>query len=290
MMIDGFIKYLTDVKGISQNTVKGYYRDIKSWEKFLDGNSNVTRNIIRSYLVFLQKKGLKPSSVNRNLSAIRSYYSYEILNGVRDDNPMNQIKSLKAEKKLPNYLFFKDLEKIFSKEGDDFFTIRDKLIFKTLYSTGCRVSELVSIRLEQVCNSEKRVCVTGKGDKDRFLYFTPDVIELIKIYIPLRKKTFHNNIVTNSLFLDYKGESLTTRGVFYLIDKRIKEAGVDKSVSPHTFRHTFATHLLNEGADIRVVQELLGHKSISTTQIYTHTGIEKLRQVYRGAHPHGKKN
>ncbi|QEN06341.1 tyrosine recombinase [Thiospirochaeta perfilievii] len=250
----------------------------------------MTRSIIRRYLVLLQKRGLKASTVNRHLSAIRNYYKFEILTGVREDNPFNQIKSLKQESKLPNYLFFKDLEKIFSNGGDDFFHIRDQLIFKTLYSTGCRVSELVGITVNQVKNGESRVKVIGKGDKDRFVYLTPDVKNLIKKYLPLREEMLKDRGKINSLFLDFMGDKLTTRGVYYLIEKRVREVGMDKKVSPHTFRHTFATHLLNEGADIRVVQELLGHKSISTTQIYTHTGIEKLRQVYRGAHPHGKKS
>lgn len=290
MKIDDFINYLGSVKGVSNNTLISYRRDLKSWKTFLDGNYIISRSIIRRYLVLLQKKGFKASTVNRHLSAIRSYYKFEILNGLRDDNPMSQIKSLKKEQKLPNYLFFKDLEKIFSKECNDFFQVRDQLIFKTLYSTGCRVSELVGITVNQVKIGVNRVKVIGKGDKDRFVYFTPDVKALIKVYLPLREDKLKGKGEINSLFLDFMGDGLTVRGVYYLIDKRIREVGVDRKVSPHTFRHTFATHLLNEGADIRVVQELLGHQSISTTQIYTHTGIEKLRQVYRGAHPHGKKS
>ncbi len=290
MKIDDFINYLGSVKGVSNNTLISYRRDLNSWRTFLDGNDIITRSIIRRYLVLLQKRGFKASTVNRHLSAIRSYYKFEILSGLRDDNPMNQIKSLKRERKLPNYLFFKDLEKIFSKEACDFFQVRDQLIFKALYSTGCRVSELVGMTVNQVKNGESRVKVIGKGDKDRFVYFTPDVKDLIKVYLPLREDKLGEKGELNSLFLDFMGRELTVRGVYYLIDKRIREVGVDKKVSPHTFRHTFATHLLNEGADIRIVQELLGHQSISTTQIYTHTGIEKLRQVYRGAHPHGKKN
>ena len=290
MKAEDYINYLISVKGVSENTSKNYTRDLNSWSNFLGCSSRVTRDIIRHYLVELQKRGLKASTVNRHLSAIRSYYRYEILQGLRKDNPFGQIKSLKQDSKLPNYLFFKDLEKIFSREGNDFFTIRDLLIFKTLYSTGARVSELVDIKVNQVISYQKRVLVTGKGDKDRFVYFTPDVVNLIKDYIPLREELLMNKRKeSDSLFLDYMGLNLTARGVYYLIAKRIREAGINKKVSPHTFRHTFATHLLNEGADIRVVQELLGHKSISTTQIYTHTGIEKLRQVYRGAHPHGKK-
>ena len=290
MKIDDFINYLGSVKGVSNNTLISYGRDLNSWITFLDGNDNITRSIIRRYLVVLQKRGFKASTVNRHLSAIRSYYKFEILSGLRDDNPMSQIKSLKREQKLPNYLFFKDLEKIFNKEAEDFFQIRDQLIFKALYSTGCRVSELVGMTASQVKNGESRVKVIGKGDKDRFVYFTPDVKALIKKYLPLREEKLTGKGEVNSLFLDFMSEALTVRGVYYLIDKRIREVGVDKKVSAHTFRHTFATHLLNEGADIRIVQELLGHKSISTTQIYTHTGIEKLRQVYRGAHPHGKKS
>ncbi|MGL1894319.1 MAG: tyrosine-type recombinase/integrase [Spirochaetaceae bacterium] len=291
MNVENFISYLRSVRSVSEYTAVSYTRDITAWETFLDGREKVTRSIIRSYLVVLQKKGLKASTVNRQLSAIRSYYRFEILSGIREDNPFNQIKSLKKESKLPNYLFFKDLEKIFNKEGEDFFSVRDLLIFKTLYSTGCRVSELIGIRVSQVQSEQGRVQVVGKGDKDRFVYFTPDVISLITKYLPIREELLKKKGEENdSLFLDYKAVEITTRGIYYLIDKRIREAGVDKKVSPHTFRHTFATHLLNEGADIRIVQELLGHKSISTTQIYTHTGIEKLRQVYRGAHPHGTRN
>lgn len=289
MRVEEFICYLKNVKSLSHNTCVSYTRDIRSWERFLDGNDNVTRSIIRRYLVELQKRNFKAGTVNRHLSSIRSYYRYEILSGIRDDNPFSQIKSLKKESKLPNYLFFKDLEKIFSYIGDDFYSIRDKLIFKTLYSTGCRVSELVGMTVNQVESNQKRIQVVGKGDKDRFVYLTPGVQELLKVYLPLRDVKLKGKVDNSSLFLDYMGIGLTTRGIYYLIEKRIREVGIDKKVSPHTFRHTFATHLLNEGADIRIVQELLGHKSISTTQIYTHTGIEKLRQVYRGAHPHGKK-
>ncbi|MBN2619302.1 MAG: tyrosine-type recombinase/integrase [Spirochaetales bacterium] len=287
MMVEDFIHYIKNIRNLSSNTVNSYTKDLKSWEDFIS-NKEVNRKTIRSYLVELQKRGLKATTVNRHLSAIRSYYSFEIKSGFRDDNPFNQIKSLKKEGKIPNYLFFKELEKIFSNSGDDFFSIRDMLIFKTLYSTGCRVSELVAIKVNEI-NGKNRVLVTGKGDVDRFVYLTPDVKKILKEYLPLREKLLlEKKGNSDSLFLDYKGDELTTRGVYYLIEKRIKEAGIEKNVSPHTFRHTFATHLLNEGADIRVVQELLGHKSISTTQIYTHTGIEKLRQVYRGAHPHGK--
>lgn len=291
MKIDTFISYLTDVKGVSSNTTRSYSKDLLSWEKFTRGNNGITRSIIRRYLVDLQRRGLKATTVNRHLSAIRSYYRFEILNGDREDNPFGQIRSLKKESKLPNHLFFKDLEKIFNKGGEDFFTIRDFLIFKTLYSTGCRVSELVEMDVNYVLSSESRIQVIGKGDKDRFVYFTPDVKAIIKKYLPLRQELLlKKEKDSTKLFLDYKAVGITTRGIYYLVDKRIREAGIKKKVSPHTFRHTFATHLLNEGADIRIVQELLGHKSISTTQIYTHTGIEKLRQVYRGAHPHGKKD
>lgn len=289
MKIEEFLIYMTDVKNVSTNTSISYKKDLDSWNSFLQGRERITRSVIRLYLVELNKRGLKASTVNRHLSSIRTYYRFEILKGYRDDNPFNQIKSLKKQRKLPNYLFFKDLEKIFSKCGDDFFSVRDKLIFKTLYSTGCRVSELTDIRADQVAADVSRIQVTGKGDKDRFVYLTPYVKALVKKYLPLREAFLtEKNKEDERLFIDYMGIGLTTRGIYYLIEKRVREAGIDKKVSPHTFRHTFATHLLNEGADIRIVQELLGHKSISTTQIYTHTGIEKLRQVYRGAHPHGK--
>lgn len=286
MKIDEFINYLGAVKNLSENSLKNYKRDIDDWSDFLKERS-VKRSVIRLYLVHLSDRGLKSTTVNRRLSSIRSYYRFEILKGYRKDNPFNQVKSLKKERKLPDYLFFQDLEKIFEDVKEDFFKVRDQLIFKTLYSTGCRVSELVDLNLSQVNGNKIRV--RGKGDKDRFVFFTPDVRSLIIKYTPLREELQKRlGVEDDALFLDYMGKRLTSRGVYYLTQKRIREAGVNKKVSPHTFRHTFATHLLNEGADIRVVQELLGHSSISTTQIYTHTGIEKLRKVYRGAHPHGK--
>lgn len=288
MRLEEFITYLKVVKGLSENTITGYSKDLISWYNYVREKKKITRSVIRLYLVELNKRGLKPNSVNRHLSSIRSYYSFEILKGYREDNPFGQVKSLKKDSKLPNYLFFKDLEKIFKDSEDGFFKVRDKLIFKTLYSTGCRVSELVSIMTNQIQGANK-VRIVGKGDKDRFVFLTPDVQALIKKYTPLRMELQKKyNETDNAFFVDYLGKGLTTRGVYYLLEKRVREAGISKKVSPHTFRHTFATHLLNEGADIRVVQELLGHQSISTTQVYTHTGIEKLRQVYRVAHPHGK--
>lgn len=288
MRLEEFVTYMKVVKGLSEHTLTGYSKDLILWFNYVKDKKKITRSVIRLYLVELNKRGLKPNSVNRHLSSIRSYYKFEILKGYREDNPFGQVKSLKKDRKLPNYLFFKDLEKIFEYPEDDFFNVRDKLIFKTLYSTGCRVSEIAQITIDQIQCTDK-IRIVGKGDKDRFVFLTPDVKTLIVKYTPLRKELQEKyKVVDNTFFVDYIGKGLTTRGIYYLLEKRVRKAGISKKVSPHTFRHTFATHLLNEGADIRVVQELLGHQSISTTQVYTHTGIEKLRQVYRGAHPHGK--
>lgn len=289
MKVEEFLIYCRRMKNLSENSVKAYTKDLESWRAFIGEKEKVTRRDIRLYLVRLKEEGLSPVSVNRRLSAVKSYYHYEIKQGMRKDNPLTLIRSLKKSRKLPDYLFSEDLDKLFKEEEESFFSLRDRFLMKTLYSTGCRVSELCQMDVTEFVKQD-HIVVTGKGNKMRRVYLGPKVISLGEKYLLYRKKLLlEKEKEEKALFLDYMGERLTARGVYYLIDKRVKEAGIQKKVTPHTFRHTFATHMLNEGADIRVVQEMLGHASISTTQIYTHTGIDRLKQIYRGAHPRGKR-
>jgi site-specific recombinase XerD len=175
-------------------------------------------------------------------------------------------------------------------EGEDFTAHRDRSLFEMLYSTGCRVSELCHLSVQSV--DRNRILIRGKGGKERYVFIGEKARIALNDYLPLRKARLVQKGLQDitALILDERGQGLTTRGVYYLLQKYMRKSGLNRKIGPHAFRHAFATEILNEGADIRVVQELLGHASLSTTQVYTHTGIERIRKVYRNAHPHGKRN
>ncbi|MCP4136495.1 MAG: tyrosine-type recombinase/integrase [bacterium] len=289
-MIDTYLDYIKNIRKLSDATVVSYRKDLSVWFGYLErweiDEAEIDKQIARSFVGELSRQGMASSSINRKISALKGFYDFLIKRGKSPYNPFAGIKSMKLNRTLPVHLTDQEIGVLIGLTKNDFIGLRDCLIFELLYSTGCRVSEICGMSCSDLLKSNP--VVRGKGGKDRWIFVGREARKALNDYLPIRKVRLRKKD-DDSLLLDILGKPITARGIYYIIENYIKKAGFSKKVSPHTFRHSFATGLVNEGADIRVVQELLGHSSISTTQIYTHTGIERLKQVYRKSHPHGKK-
>ena len=274
--INEFKSYLMYEKMFSSNTVNSYVRDLEEFNSFLESEyiKHVTYKDIRSYLAHMYNKKYSSRTISRKLSAIRSFYKYEVNKGVIRDNPCLLISNPKVEKKLPNYLSYNEIETML--EVPDTFknnSLRDKLIIEILYSTGIRVSELVNIKVKDIDFYNNQILILGKGNKERYVIFGNTLKDMLKEYISIKSDSEY--LITNKY-----NKKMSTRSIEEIVKKIVKIDGIKNKVTPHTIRHTFATHMLNEGADLRVVQELLGHTNIETTQIYTHLTNEKILNEY----------
>ena len=293
-----FLEYIETVLNLSPATVKSYKADLEQYLEYLKDMDadveNPDKNTGRGFAAYLSYSGLKYSSVNRKISALRKFYDYLLKEGEAKYNPFSSLSNLKGEKRLPEHLELDEVEKIrnfiISENRDEFSKLRNKALVDFIFSTGCRISEAVSLNYDDIRFRDGTVKVRGKGNKERIVFVSGRAADSVKEYgsAALKEGRYKQGRV-NPLFVNRRGERLTVRGAFYLIDKIITGAGIQKKVSPHTLRHTFATHLVDQGADIRMVQEMLGHASLSTTQVYTHVGISRLKDVYRNAHPHSRK-
>ena len=280
--INKFIEYISIEKNYSKNTVVNYTNDLSQFEEFCkkNGIEKVESINIREFVVSLTGKKYGKASVERKLAVLKSFFNYLAKEGVISNNPSEHISFPKKEKKLPRFLEQNEVEHLLNGVNvSEEYGLRDKAILETLYSTGTRVSELVNINIEDLDFSNALVKVTGKGSKERIVPLGGKAVEALKNYIA------ENAAKSGALFNNTKKERLDTRSVRFIIDKWVKRCGLNKHISPHSLRHSFATHLLNNGADLRSVQELLGHSSLSTTQIYTHVTTERLKEVYGKAHP-----
>jgi len=242
----------------------------------------------RAYLAHLNEKGYSKATIARKLATLRSFYKYLVKTGQVSSNPMTAIRTPKQEKRLPRFLEYEEVKKLL--EAPDINTwlgARDRAMFETLYSTGMRVSELVALNLDDIDFLSEVVHIRGKGKKERIAPISTSALQIIQRYLEFRNKRAQNygNFDNKVLFVNKHGKRLSTRSVRRKMDKYLKMVGLDPGISPHTLRHSFATHMLNNGADLRSVQELLGHQSLSTTQIYTHLTTRKLKEVYDSAHP-----
>lgn len=283
--INEFKSYLMYEKMFSSNTVNSYVRDLEEFNSFLESEyiKHVTYKDIRSYLAYMYNKKYSSRTISRKLSAIRSFYKYEVNKGVIKDNPCLLISNPKVEKKLPNYLSYNEIETML--EVPDTFknnSLRDKLIIEILYSTGIRVSELVNINVKDIDFYNNQILILGKGNKERYVIFGNTLKDMLKEYISIKNDSEY--LITNKY-----NKKMSTRSIEEIVKKIVKIDGIKNKVTPHTIRHTFATHMLNEGADLRVVQELLGHENLKTTEVYTHVSNERLRSVYLSSHPRAKK-
>ena len=287
-----FLDYLKYERNYSNNTIIAYENNIEKFFLYLKENNivdlkDVNYQVARNYISYLYKDNYQPKSINRMLSAVRSFFKYLKMNNKILLNPFELIEGPKIAKKLPKYLTINDCEKILlapdlsNKTG-----IRDALILELLYVTGIRVGELVNIQLNDILMPSKTIKIMGKGSKERIVFYGTRCDSLLKKYLQVRSSFFKKKI--DYLIISNTGKQMSTKEIRNIINKLKTKAGIDMNISPHTFRHTFATHMLNEGASLRSVQELLGHENLSTTTIYTHLTNEKLRKTYLMTHPRAR--
>ncbi|HYO10544.1 MAG TPA: tyrosine recombinase XerC [Tepidisphaeraceae bacterium] len=311
-LVQQFLDYLQLEKHFSDYTVKSYGADLIQFGQFLSGeigqhNAEPPLNVVfpetpasldekqvkaeplqvREFLAYLYGQNYTKSTTARKLATLRSFYKFLIRRGLVTVSPLSQIRTPKQEKRLPKCLDLEQVQKLLDAPGDgDLLAARDKAMLEVLYSSGVRVSELVELKMSDIDLDEGVLRVLGKGRKERLTPIGSQAINAIRKYLEFRNADPRFRVEGDSrVFLNKHGESLSTRSVRRKLDKYLVAAGLDPGISPHTLRHSFATHLLNNGADLRSVQELLGHQSLSTTQIYTHLTTTRVKEAYDAAHP-----
>ncbi len=327
MVVQEFLNYLKFEKRFSEHTAKCYGADLEQFSQFLAGRSDAGRNTaeqvsftarhggaatavatqtnlkldqillsvdinsVRAYLAVLNEKQYSKATIARKLATLRSFYKFLVKRNQISSNPVIAIRTPKQDKRLPHFLEYDQIKCLLETPStNSWLGARDRAIMETLYSTGVRVSELVALNMDDVDFLGEVVHIRGKGKKERIVPIGTSALQVIQHYMEFRNKRAQSNPNFDSkvLFVNKHGRRLSTRSVRRKMDKYLKMAGLDPSISPHTLRHSFATHMLNNGADLRSVQELLGHQSLSTTQIYTHLTTRKLKEVYEKAHPREK--
>ena len=289
-----YLSYLESVRGLSSRTLRVYRDDLERFETFLDGMDldTVKAHEIRAFAGSLVMEGKASSSVNRALSTIRGYFRYRMRFSGALSNPGREVENLASARPLPKFLFDEEMGTLIDSIGEaGFVDARDKALFEVLYSTGCRASEIAGMSLDGMDASRGLVRVIGKGSKERVVFLGRKASASLGAYMAMRSMRLSRLKLTDhgKIFVNTKGNPLGVRGMEQIVEKRRIAAQMKKSISPHAFRHSFATQLVASGADIRVVQEMLGHSSVSTTQVYAHVDMERLRKVYELAHPHGTK-
>lgn len=292
MLIDQFITYIATEKRYSQLTVSAYSSDLMQFADYLkvkyelDDLAGVNPAMVRSYIVWLKdEKGLSNRSINRKMTTLRTFYKYCLREGVIEKSPMMKVKALKQPKQLPKFVPEEDINKVSFPEGDDFPSRRDELLFELLYQTGMRQAELRGLKDGDVDKMGMMLKVRGKRNKDRLIPLSHQMVEMISKYQVLRDATFAQH--PDRLLLNDNGEALTPYFIYNKVHRLLEAVTSLKQKSPHVLRHTFATHLLDEGASLVAIQKLLGHEDLATTQIYAHTTIEQLKQIHKQAHPKG---
>lgn len=320
ILVQEFANYLTFEKRFSEHTAKCYGADLTQFTGFMttakgqggqtegfaepghtEGGlaTQTTVNVdqlllavqtedVRAFLASMNERQYSPSTIARKLATLRSFYKFLVKRGQVDQNPVAPIRTPKQEKKLPKCLEYEEVKRLIeTPPTNTWLGARDRAILEALYSTGIRVSELVALNMDDVDFLGEVVHVRGKGKKERLAPISSSALQAIQSYIEFRNRRAQNNpnFDAKVLFANKHGKRLSTRSIRRKMDKYLRMAGLDPAISPHTLRHSFATHMLNNGADLRSVQELLGHQSLSTTQVYTHLTTNKMKQVYQDAHP-----
>ena len=288
--LEKYLKYLKFNRNYSDNTLISYEEDIIEYLDYLEREClslyDVKYSDIRFLLEYYNSLKLKNVSIRRKISSLKGFYKYLCRLGKVNDNPFSYVTLPKKEKKLPQYLNYNEMIEIFDViDTSSLLGLRNRLIMELLYATGIRVSELVNIKINDIDINNRSIEVTGKGDKTRIVFFNEICKKILKEYLS-ESREFRRD---EYLIINQHGHGITTRGIRLIMDKVIKETSIIKHVHPHIIRHTFATHLLNNGCDLLTVQELLGHASISTTGIYTHVTVEHVKDVYYHTHPRSHK-
>ncbi len=293
-LTDEFLLYLSAVRGLSDNTVKGYGNDLLQLQEFLTPELDV-KSITRENLMLcigrLSSENKSAATVNRFIAAVRTLFAYAKKLKYVEKNPSLEMKTVKLPKRIPNFMTTAEVGEICEEPVKEelLWKSRDHALFLMLYSSGCRASEIVGLKLSDFMDGGHSAIVTGKGNKQRKVFFAEEARKALSEYLMDRKKVLAENNINpapQELFINQKGGALTTGGLRYILNRYSGVEGTNRHINPHAFRHTFATTMLGNGADVRLVQEMLGHSSISTTQRYTHITTEKLIETYNKAHPH----
>jgi integrase/recombinase XerC len=300
--IKDFQIYLKVQRNVSEHTLKAYIADVEEFNSFLQRNDikkksdaiiDVEPETIRTYLSHLYREKVKKVTVNRKVSSLRSFYKYLLRTGKIKNNPAEMVQTPKIEKYMPTFLSVDETFQLLDAQSDNSVSgLRDHAMLELFYSSGLRLSELAGLNVTDFDFSQALVKLRGKGKKERIVPVGKQALQAIDEYIKktaeVRKKN-DDNVFKNPLFLNIRGERITARSIARIVDATTVKSGIGRKISPHSLRHSFATHLLNAGADLRSIQELLGHESLSTTQKYTAVNINRMMEVYDKAHPRAKK-
>lgn len=289
-LIQEFIDYLDVERGLSQNTLASYRRDLHHYSQFLAKGAtdpqSVDRSTILDYLLSLQKTGRATSTIARRLAALKAFYQYLVREQHVPFDPTEHLESPKQRKRLPMVLSINEIERLLAQANPRTVTgLRDRAMLELLYATGIRVSELVALDVGDLNLEGQFLRCQGKGDKERIVPIGSVAIEMNQRYLERGRHALLRDPSETALYLNQHGRRLTRQGFWKILKKYAQKAGISRAITPHTIRHSFATHLLENGADLRAVQEMLGHADISTTQIYTHVTKHRLKDVYAKAHP-----
>jgi len=288
--LNQFLSYLKYEKNASPHTIKSYKTDLNQLAEFLKEKGILLREVdnvlLRGFLARLHERKEMKSTVARKLASVRSFLQFCVKRKWLEDNPAKVVSTPKQERRIPSFLSEEEVANFLElPHSNKILDLRDKAVLEFLYATGVRVSELVGINLEDISLEERLIRVKGKGKKERLLPFGKKAEESLMKYLRGRSSINKGRIDQKALFLNYRGQRLAPRSVERIIDKYIRLSALKRKISPHSFRHSFASHLLSRGADLRVIQELLGHESLATTQKYTHLDLAQLVKVYRKSHP-----
>jgi integrase/recombinase XerD len=287
-LVDGYLNFLTVEKGLSRNTVESYARDMGKYARFLGGTDHrhVETRDVMSFLAHLAEEGISTPSIARCLAAVRGFHKYLLIDGHAASDPTVNVETPRGWQRLPRTLSSKEVEALLGQpDVKTLLGLRDKAMLEVLYATGLRVSELVGLRRDSVNLERGYILVVGKGEKERAVPLGDAALTAINSYVERSRPLLLKNGESEALFVSSRRRPITRQMFWKKIKQYVQQAGIRRSVSPHTLRHSFATHLLDNGADLRAVQAMLGHADISTTQIYTHVSRERLRRLHEKYHP-----
>ena len=291
--VEEYLDYLFSVRGVSERTLSAYRHDLEHFSAYCENHGiqaeKADRQEVMGFVSDLSAEGFSSVSVNRSLSSIRGFYHWLQRFSHRSDDPTLPLRNLKTPKTLPVFLWEGEMAHFseLPEKAGILWPERDKALIQLMYSGGLRISEAAALTLKNMDSGFTMARIIGKGDKERQVFVSDEAREALLVYLPARKARIKAERPTDRLFISLKGKPISVPGIRWIITKYSERSGLEKNIHPHSLRHSFATHLVNSGCDVKIVQELLGHASISTTQRYTHVNMEHLRKVYEKAHPHG---